>query len=303
MRKPEALPPGSFRSVRADTPGTVFPPVHPPRFGARQTRTASYQQDLPVGARQCHRQRQRPPPAQRRATLLPSGPSPASGKTPRSPWRRAGSSPSSSSPGRRRCAGGTSDAACSPSSLSPGGKGDSALILGKLPKKRGGGEGAGEGQKETDRHSSQRPALAEERRWGGSGARAGGLTAWSLSAVQTSGRACLSTSCTSKAWKPAAGRHRSHGTPQPDQLPAFPPAGPREREPRAPSDGKAAPKPTAHAQGPRVAPFFKAHTLPCRAAERPGRGLCTGRSPAERPQDWDAGEHAVQMQVFQNSSV
>lgn len=49
------------------------------------------------------------------------------------------------------------------------------------------------------------------------------LTPWSLSTVQMSGRAFLSTSWTSKAWKPAARKQGLHGTTRDAGRAAHPP--------------------------------------------------------------------------------
>lgn len=73
-------------------------------------------------------------------------------------------------------------------------------------------EGRGGGGDGGERDPSQRPDLAP---WEGNGGGAGvphagwALTPSSLSTVQMSGRACLSTSWTSKAWKPAARKHKA----------------------------------------------------------------------------------------------
>lgn len=66
--------------------------------------------------------------------------------------------------------------------------------------------GVGRGQVETERWPNEREMLS---RWR--------LTPWSRSTVQMSGRACRSSSWTSKAWKPTARKHKA-GTEPPQTL-------------------------------------------------------------------------------------
>lgn len=145
-----------------------------------------------------------------------------------------------------------------------------------------------ERDKKTDGHISQRPALAKEREDGWFRCPLQGETHRLVSEHRPDVWEGLPQHQLDLEGLEAYSKETQAHT-EPPQPSAFPQDGRREEELRGRSDGKAAlraPKPTAHAQDCELRRSPKAHTFHCRTAMRPGsrgrspqKGLGTGPRP------------------------